>query len=328
MFLLYPFSLLMALIVWIRETLYRLNFIRSFHVGTKVLSVGNLTFGGTGKTPIVDFLVTNLKSHKKIAVISRGYGRSTSGFYKVNPEQANAASLYGDEPVQLARNHPDVPFYVCEDRVHGCKQIEKDGKFDLIIADDAFQHLALKRNKDVVVIDATEDLKNYNYPPLGRARNSFSYLKRADYVFLTKTNLCTEDQLNALRKKLEKHTVFEFESRIEGLYDLKSGQKLQTPIRESYLISGIGRPKTFDTLLSKDRPEIHVKDHFIFKDHHAYTDADILEIKEKINGGIALTTEKDAVKLRKFADEMHISVAKLEFINRRTMESFFDEILH
>lgn len=328
MILLYPFSLLMALIVCIRETLYKLNFIRSFHISTKIVSVGNLTFGGTGKTPIVDFLVSQLKANNKIAVISRGYGRSTSGFYKVNPEQANAASLFGDEPVQLARKHSDVPFYVCEDRVHGCRQIERDGDFDLIIADDAFQHLALKRDKDVVVIDATEESRNYNYPPIGRARNSLSYLKRADYVFLTKTNLCAEDQLKALREKLKNHVVYEFESHIDGLYDLKSGQKIQTPIREAYLISGIGKPKTFETLLAKNHPEIHIKDHLVFKDHHEYSDFDIADIKSKIQSGIVLTTEKDAVKLRKYADDIHMSSVRLEFINCRSMEEFFSEILH
>lgn len=328
MILLYPFSLLMALIVFIRENLYRFNFIRSYHVDTKVVSVGNLTFGGTGKTPIVDFLVSSFKINKKIAVISRGYGRTTTGFYKVNPEQVDAAALFGDEPVQLARNHPDVPFYVCEDRVSGCRQIEKDGKFDLIIADDAFQHLALKRDFDIVVVDATEKMINYNYPPVGRARNSLCYLDRADFVFLTKTNLCSEYHLDKIKRELRKHNISEFESRIEGFYDIRSGKKLQIQIKDAFLMSGIGKPKTFEDLLKKNHPEIHIKEHFVFRDHHDYTESDIQKIKAKVNGGVVLTTEKDAVKLRKFSDDLHICVAKLEFINRKNMKEVFDEILH
>lgn len=314
----------MALIVWIRETLYRFYFIRSYSVSTKVLSVGNLTFGGTGKTPTVDFLLTNLKSKLKIAVISRGYGRSTTGFYKVDASKEDAAKLFGDEPVQLSRSHPDIPFYVCEDRVSGCKEIEKDGKFDLIIADDAFQHLALRRDIDVVVVDATEEKIHYKYPPVGRARNSFSYLKRADFVFLTKTNLCRAEDLEWIRQKLKKYQVIEFESSIEGFYDLESGRKIETPIREASLISGIGKPKTFEKVLKK--LDVVIREHFVFKDHYDYTEDDIRKIKAFLKGEILLTTEKDAVKLRKFSNQIKMGVAKLQFVNKGSMEKLYEAL--
>lgn len=319
MILLYPVSLLMALVVWARETLYRLHILKSYKVQTQVLSVGNLTFGGTGKTPSVDFLLSQLKTRKKIAVISRGYGRTTTGFYKVDPNQPNATSLYGDEPVLQAINHPDVPIYVCEDRVHGCEQIEKDGKFDLIIADDAFQHLKLQRDLDIVVVDATEHPTHYFYPPAGRARNSLSYLKRADFVFLTKTNLCRSDDMTWIKKKLKKYKVIEFESRIDGILDLKSGRHLETLIKEASLISGIGKPKNFEESLRKSLG-INIKKHYVFKDHHSYTPEDIAAIKEDLQGQIVITTEKDAVKLREYTDSLNLAVTKLKFVSKNSNE--------
>jgi tetraacyldisaccharide 4'-kinase len=172
-------SKILSQVVDAREFLYKKNILKSYSAGVPVVSVGNLTFGGTGKTPTCDFLIKNLKGKKKIALLSRGYGRTTKGFHKVEAEQMYAAQLYGDEPTWLAKQHPDVPVFVCEDRVKGCEEILKQTKVDLILADDAFQHLRLKRNFDIIVLDATEDFKNYQYPPLGRARNSWQYLERA-----------------------------------------------------------------------------------------------------------------------------------------------------
>jgi len=312
MILLYPLSLFMALIVGIRETLYRFYFIRSYSVQTKVLSVGNLTFGGTGKTPTVDYLLNELKSQKKIAVISRGYGRKTSGFFKVNPNNSDAVNLYGDEPVQLAIKHPEVPFYVSEDRVSGCKKIEKDGNFDLILADDAFQHLSLKRDIDIVVIDASEKPTHYQYPPVGRARNSLCYLKRADFVFLTKTNLASQENLHWIRKKIKKSKVFEFESKLDGVFDLKTNQKVNLT-DEVYLMSGIGKPYTFEKLMSTNFPNLTIKGHFKFEDHKNYSEGELNKVKAIVEDNVVVTTEKDAVKLKN-TEDLNLCVAKIEFV--------------
>jgi tetraacyldisaccharide 4'-kinase len=332
MIIFYPLALLFSLIIFVREMLYKKGIFKSFKVKTKVLSVGNLTFGGTGKTPTVDFLIENLKKKKNIAVLSRGYGRTTKGFYKVGVSDPKATDLYGDEPCLLAKKHPDVPVFVCEDRVEGCRQIEGLGQFDLIIADDAFQHLKLKRDLDIVVVDATEKKANYQYPPIGRARNSFFYLNRADFVFLTKVNLVREDSLRWIKRKLTKNVVIEFESRIDGLYSLnndrqKNDQRLEMFPKEVYLVSGIGKPAGFEDLVKKCFFGVVIKEHFIYKDHHDYTLKDIQKLKSKIGSGILLTTEKDAVKLKKFSDVININVARLKFDNKTSMESLY-EALH
>lgn len=327
MIIFYPLSLLVALTIFVREMLYEKGIIKSFKVKTKVLSVGNLTFGGTGKTPTVDFLIENLKLKKNIAVLSRGYGRSTKGFFKVNIKDSKASELYGDEPVLLAKKHSDVPVFVCEDRVEGCKQIENLGQFDLIIADDAFQHLRLKRDLDIVVVDATEEKINYQYPPVGRARNSFSYLNRADFVFLTKVNLVQNDNLRWVRRKLSKNKVIEFESRIDGIYNLKNQQPLEMFPKEVYLVSGIGKPGGFEDLVKKSYLDIVIKEHFVYKDHYDYQLKDIQNLKFKIGNGILLTTEKDAVKLAKFSDDINLNVVRLKFDNKTSMDGVY-EALH
>jgi tetraacyldisaccharide 4'-kinase len=320
----YPLSLLVRLIVWCRETLYSLKVLPSYRVKTKVVSVGNLTFGGTGKTPSVDFLVQNLKVRKKIAVLSRGYGRTTTGFFKVDPTKEDAAKLFGDEPVQLALAHPDVSFFVCEDRVEGCRRIESEQKYDLILADDAFQHLRLRRDLDIVVIDATEERQHYHYPPVGRARNSLSYLKRADFVFLTKTNLCRAEDSAWIRDQLNGRQIIEFESQIEGIYDLGSGEKIISTLKQATLVSGIGKPHTFEKLIKKMGVEI--KQHFVFPDHYNYTELDLQKISGQVSGEIVLTTEKDAVKLKKISKDLRIGVVKLKFVNKNSVEKLYEAI--
>ncbi len=324
----YPVSLIFALGVWVREKLYDLGLKKSYGSHVQILSVGNLTFGGTGKTPVVDFLIRDLKKKKKIAVLSRGYGRNTKGFLEVSANENLRAEKYGDEPTLIKSKHPEVRVFVGEDRVHACREIERLGAFDLIIADDCFQHRRLKRDIDVIVIDATEKLLNYNYPPVGRARNSFHYLKRADFVFLTKTNLASSDQLSKIKNKLEGKPVVEFQSVIEGFYDLKSGEQVITPPKEASLISGIGNPESFENLTLQAIPGLSIRAHLSYRDHHRYSAADMKNIKKKVGqGAILLTTEKDAVKLREISKDLRICVAKLVFESKSSLERFY-EVLH
>jgi tetraacyldisaccharide 4'-kinase len=323
MIILYPLSLIYGFFVFIRESLYKMGILKSYNVKTKVLSVGNLTFGGTGKTPVVDFLLENLKNQKKIAVISRGYGRSSKGFYEVQLDSVRPAKMYGDEPVLLKTRHPDVPIYVCEDRVAGIRKIESNTQFDLIIADDAFQHLKLKRDVDIVVLDATENPKNYNYPPVGRARNSLQYLKRADIVFLTKTNWAAKERVEKIKNKVTKNFI-EFESRIEKLVDLQSAETLANDNIDVFLISGIGKPLNFEKALMDVFPGFKIRKHFIFKDHHDFTDSDLLNVKNEVGTNIVITTEKDAVKLKNFKLDMPVYVAQLKTINTQPMETVYE----
>ena len=329
----YPISIVVGLLVSIREFFYDQGILQSYKVKTKIISVGNLTFGGAGKTPIVDFLVNELKKTKKIAVLSRGYGRKTKGFMEVHANFGSANPMkntekYGDEPLLIKTKHPDVRVFVGEDRVAASREIEKLEEFDLIIADDCFQHRRLRRDIDIVVVDSTEKILNYQYPPVGRARNSFSYLKRAHFVFLTKTNLCTYEQLEKIKNKLSNQFLIEFQSVIESFYDLKSGASIMTPLREVNLISGIAKPKSFEKLVSQAIPGVTIHEHFEYNDHHHYTANDLQKIGSKVGAaGILLTTEKDAVKLKEINKDLHIGVAKLVFENKTSLERLY-EVLH
>jgi tetraacyldisaccharide 4'-kinase len=324
-----PLSKIFGSIVDVREYLYKNQILKSYEVPAPILSVGNLTFGGTGKTPICEFLMRNLKNKKKIALMSRGYGRKTKGFLNVNPDSLNAADLYGDEPTWLAAQHRDVDVFVCEDRVEGCRRFLENKKVDLIIADDAFQHLRLQRNFDVIVIDATEDLRSYQYPPLGRARNSFSYLKRSNAIFITKMNLARTEDLKKIREQLPKLPTFEFTSHLSGFYNLNDHQKLENGNQKVYLMSGIAKPWTFEDL-TKENFNFQIAAHFTFADHFAYTPKTIQDLEAKIGETPLLVTQKDAIKLRPLLVEtnspLNVFESHLEIQPQTAMDSFYEAV--
>ncbi len=320
-------SKIFSLIVDAREALYQKNLLKSYSVGVPVISIGNLTFGGTGKTPICDFLIQNLKKKKKIAVISRGYGRQTKGFFKIDLQNKNATRLYGDEPTWLATQHPDVNFYVCENRVLGCQKILEEKKVDLILADDAFQHRRLQRSLDIVVLDATEDIKNYEYPPLGRARNSFEYLKKADCVFVTKTNLSKKENLIKLTEKIPKTIpIYRFTSTIDGFFNIYNGEKLKVEDQKVYLLSGIGHPQNFENLIQNSF-HFQIAKHFIFPDHAAYNEKMIEEVIQKTQGAPLLITQKDSVKIREMKANIYpIYESRLKFESIDPLDTLYDKI--
>ncbi len=191
-----------------------------------LISVGNITVGGTGKTPVVSHLISWLLSKKlKPGVVSRGYGRRYSGTIAVDLQATHlnnntnflgdaetalfghkarvslgerATALFGDEPTMLKQTHPYVPIYLSTKRIHACDQLVKKENVDLIIADDAFQHRSLHRDLDIVVINALEPLKNYRVLPWGRARESLSALQYADCIILNKVNLASKNFVNEL----------------------------------------------------------------------------------------------------------------------------------
>ncbi|MCB0357639.1 MAG: tetraacyldisaccharide 4'-kinase, partial [Bdellovibrionales bacterium] len=175
------------------------NKIFKIHQVTKpVISIGNLTVGGTGKTPIVDHLLywTRAKGIKA-GVVSRGYGGSYDGVKKV-PLTADP-NIYGDEPCMLAMRNIDTPIYVCADRVHAANTLIGNEKVDVVIADDAFQHRRLYRDLDIVVVDLLEPKENYSSLPFGRAREPIQSMKRADVIILNKANLVTEQQVKLIK---------------------------------------------------------------------------------------------------------------------------------
>jgi len=257
-----------------------------------VISIGNLSVGGTGKTPFVIFLTKALKNYKP-AILTRGY---KSKIKKNILRKAQKASLYGDEPVLLAEK-TGVPVIVNSNRFEGASLVK--GKHQLFILDDGFQHRQLDRDIDIVLINVAEGFTQ-SLLPMGNLREPFSALKRSHYIILTNTQEIDKTNINRMMTQLQtvyKHAqVFSAFYKIEGIY--KKGEKTQIKKKNIFAFSGIGYTKSFQ----KSVQELFPKKNIVFKfwnDHHEYNQNDISLIKKYIKTGWAIvTTEKDSVKLR------------------------------
>ena len=182
--LLFPFSLLYGLVIAIRHALYDLNWMKRTAVDIPTIVVGNLAVGGTGKSPMVEYVVRALGDEYRIAVLSRGYGRRTRGYREVQAD--DDASFVGDEPLQFKRKFPAITVAVCEKRVTGVRQLEAN--HDLVLLDDAFQHRALIPGFAILLFDFTATLHGpHLLLPAGNYRDLLSRRRHADMMVVTKT---------------------------------------------------------------------------------------------------------------------------------------------
>ncbi|MCB0422539.1 MAG: tetraacyldisaccharide 4'-kinase [Bdellovibrionales bacterium] len=314
--LLWPLALLYSIVSRIRNFAYDKKLFKSDSIKTPILSVGNITAGGTGKTPIIaEIIEWCMKENIKVGVISRGYKGNYSGVVKVNgADLEKGPEFYGDEPYMLALRYPNVPIYLCPQRVRAAQALETHEQVDFIVADDAFQHRQLQRSYDLVVLDMMEPLENYLPLPVGRARESLSSLHRAQFVVLNKVNLGTAENLVSMVKLLNQSWSDRgnipnpriVESKYGLLRILKPDfpeviwMKSSEPVM---LLSGIGNPKSFEKMMQQEG--ISFSHHFILPDHAEYslqTVKNILESQRSCGAKQILTTEKDFVKLRQYPD--------------------------
>lgn len=311
-FLLYPFSCLYSFFIRCRNWLYDKGIIKVHNFNIPIVSVGNLTWGGTGKTPILcELLRWALEQGLKPAVVSRGYKGRVRGVERVNPD--GDPSYFGDEPVMIASRFLTVPVYVGADRVGAVSKILASEQVQIIFADDAFQHRRLGRNLDVVILDCTEKITNYNVAPMGRGREEKNSLRRADFIILNKVNLALpQNKLEAL--DFISHTcgdihvpVIESEYYVKRLINLDGVEEVSTSKYHSVLlVSGIGNPSAFEALVAKN---YDVKGHMAFWDHYNYSQADIDKILNEAKFlGVEkiLITEKDAIKIKKFKEKLDV----------------------
>jgi tetraacyldisaccharide 4'-kinase len=332
---LFPATQLFGIAAMARSWLYSSGVLRSVKVGVPVISVGNVTVGGTGKTAVVLELLKWCESQGlKPGVVSRGYKRKGKGVERVMLID-DAALLYGDEPTLMAQKFPNIPVYVGARRRDAAAALLANHKVDIIFADDAFQHRALWRDLDIVLIDATEEAENYQLLPAGRGREKLSALNRAQFVILTKTNLVPPAKRVSAIKMLEQYLKSR-QALIECKYiatrwiPLTGGEPREIKKTDRvFLVSGLGNPEAFRTTISA---VAKVVGHSRFADHHDYTIQNFEDVLEEFAAAQAdyiLTTEKDAVKLRKFAS-LHgkVRVALLEPQLSGDIKNLYDTITH
>jgi tetraacyldisaccharide 4'-kinase len=306
-YLLAPAAFLFHGITAARNFLFDRGLIRSQKSPIRTLVVGNLSVGGTGKTPFVEFLASKLRDEVALGTLSRGYGRKTQGFIQVLP--TSTASEVGDEPLQLFTQFKgEIPVFVGEDRVAATLKIQElRADLQLLMLDDAFQHRKLDSDFRIVLTPYSALFSKDHLLPMGRLRESRSGAKRADVVVVTK---CPEKLSQVEKKKLAEElapylnptTDLFFSSLNYGTPYQVAGPK-QTEITKVIALAGLADNGPF---LAYCKQQFAVVDQFSFPDHYAYRAEDAAQIlavlgQEKGANAVLLTTEKDAVKLNTLA---------------------------
>lgn len=326
-------------IVFLRNKLFDLNILKSKKVdGVKVICIGNIVAGGTGKTPAVQYFVNEyLKKNMKVGILSRGYkGKRKTDLLLVRDEKKIycTSKESGDEAFFHAENFK-VPVVVSKDRYKGAKFLKENCSVEVIIMDDGFQHRKLLKDENIVLIDATNPFGNGKYLPKGRLRESIDALNRADEIIITKSNYVKKNEILKILEKIKKYRKEIFFASFESDYfyklnfenDEKFGKinsennknfenkknKISKNIiknKKILIFSSIANPaifyKTIKNLAPKNVDEIK------FSDHHLYSFEDFAEIEKKSkNYDFVVTTEKDAVKIDKNIE--NLLVLKMKF---------------
>ena len=330
-----PLSQLLSSIVRLRNFTFSRGFRQINKLPVPVVSVGNITVGGTGKTPIIlHLLAWSLGQNKQPGVISRGYKGKFNGPHRVDLSTTeNAPRYFGDEPTMIAANYPSVPVFVCPNRFEAGEALLAEDPVDIIFADDAFQHRQLYRDLDIVVIDALEPLKNYRVLPDGRGREPVIGLRRADFIILNKINMVSAKEKASVREFIKMVTseqvpIAECGYQLSDICHIGDGQKRNVPEgTKCLLVSGVGRPESFEKLLADE--SIEAVHHMSYEDHYEYKNHDIQEIlrrMRKYGADIVLMTEKDAVKISNLTEEKVFCFAKLELKFSKEISRLYEKI--
>jgi len=308
--LLFPLSLIYFGIIYLRNRLYDKGIFKSATFNLPLVCIGNIAAGGTGKSPMTEYLVRELKSHFQIATLSRGYKRKTRGYALAN-ENSTALEI-GDEPMQFHLKFPDTPIAVGEARIEAIPQLlhDKPGT-QAIILDDAFQHRAVKAGMNIVLTDCNNLYTRDWYLPTGDLRDEKASIKRADIIVVTKCSpaLSTEEKEAVLQEiePLPRQTVFFTSIRYGRPYHIISKKNVQvTAEMEVLLVTGIANPRPLKNLLQEKSKTYY---EMAYNDHHIFTIDDLKDMQKRFNSiqandKIILTTEKDAVRLVKFEHEL------------------------
>ncbi len=324
--ILYPFIPVYAFIIWLRNFLFDKNIFKSRPVKAKVFSVGNITFGGSGKTPVTIYLTSLLKMKGyKVGVLSRGYGRKSIGYVLVSDGNKFLANVdkSGDEIYHTVLDC-SVPAAVSENRVKGAEKLINDTDVSTIVLDDAFQHRWIKRDVDIIVIDqrflTEKSFFTHNLLPTGVMREPFSSIKRADAVIVNRKFMEKKEIPDVRKKYFEGKMIFTGYYKALSFFDLKHKTELSLEEfqgQKSLVVSGIATPFSFLNILRQTKVDTQNK--LIFKDHKRYTYNDVQRIRQlfySTNSHSVVTTEKDAVKLTKFSrelDDIDIYYLKIKF---------------
>jgi tetraacyldisaccharide 4'-kinase len=323
--ILYPFIPFYAVIITIRNWFFEKNIFKSKKVNAKVISIGNISVGGSGKTPLVISLTNLLKdAGMSVGVLSRGYGRNTRGYLLVSDGKNILAPVdhCGDE-IFITAMECNVPAAVSENRVKGAENFIIDTGVNVIVLDDAYQHRWIERNLNLLIFEQrflTEyDFFKHNLLPTGIMRETFGSVKRSDAVIINRKFTEAEDIPSEYQKYFEGKKIFTAYYKAIEFYDIKHDTRYgleEFKGQKSLVVSGIANPYSFINILKQT--SLDTSNQMIFRDHKNYTNKEVQEIRRKFystNSHSVVTTEKDAVKLTQFVkefDDIDIFFLKIE----------------
>ena len=294
----FPFAILYGFVTDIRNLLFDKGILKSYSFDIPIIAVGNLSVGGTGKTPQIEYLIRLLSADYKIATLSRGYKRESKGFVLANSN--TNATILGDEPFQFYKKFSNIQVAVDADRKNGIEQLLSQSiKPDVILLDDAFQHRRVKAGFYILLTSFGDLYSDDFLLPTGNLRESRSGAQRANIIIVTKcpVNLTLEEQLKIRTKlQLELHQELYFSYIDYNDFVYSENQKIpvsEIKSKNKLLVSGIAKPQPFFNYLESN------DDSFMtFPDHHNFTEKDIVSIQNQAIGKVIITTEKDYVRLK------------------------------
>jgi len=339
-----PLSFLYGLGVNIRNSLFDWNIIKSKSYSIPIICVGNLSAGGTGKTPHIEYLVRLLqKQGWHVAILSRGYKRKTKGYVLAN-EQSTSLEI-GDEPCQMKRKFPEITVAVDEDRCHGIECLIKleQPRIDVILLDDAYQHRYVKAGLNILLTDFNNLFTDDHLLPAGTLREPVREKERAHMVIVTKSNPALKPiDFNILSKKINLYpyqglffSTIEYNNLLPLYPEFSKDEDIIEKDTKVLLLTGIANPAHMLEKVKSLCTHVH---HMKFPDHYNYKKKDILQIEQafqRISGEkkIILTTEKDASRLigsTAFSDEIkpyiYVLPIKMQFLLDRE-ETFNQQII-
>ncbi|WP_348798783.1 tetraacyldisaccharide 4'-kinase [Flavobacterium adhaerens] len=324
--ILFPFAVLYGFITSVRNFLFDIKVLKSYSFDVPVIAVGNLSVGGTGKTPQIEYLIRLLSDKYKVATLSRGYKRQSEGFVLAN--QNSSAQELGDEPFQFYKKFKNILVAVDANRKNGIEQLLSGSvKPDVVLLDDAFQHRKVKAGF-YVMLTAYGDLYCDDFMlPTGNLREGRSGAKRANAVIVTKcpSNLSLEEQ-NSIREKLRlsaSQSLFFTFIEYDNIVYSENNERKEAEVKSinKLLLAGIAKPEPFFDYLKCDNDIC-----LAFSDHHNFTENELLQIKEKAKGKIIVTTEKDYVRLKGslLSEQLYYLPIKSSFLSKGKS---FDEMI-
>jgi tetraacyldisaccharide 4'-kinase len=312
---LYPFSLIFGAVTGIRNFMYNTEILPHHEFRLPVICVGNISVGGTGKTPHTEYLVGLLGKNFRVATLSRGYMRKSTGFRIAS--SSDDVSEIGDEPMQIHKKYPEITVAVDRNRINGVYSILKEKpETEVIILDDGFQHRRIKPGFTILLTDFSRLMINDHLLPYGRLRESVSNMSRADIILITKSpENISPIQRRIIVKEINKapyqnlyFTSFEYKDPLP-VFSQSAGKKLSLAGQKKerggiVLVTGIANPIPLKEYLEGYFKEII---HLSFSDHHKFTEKDIVKVSSEFYnlGSVEkyiITTEKDAVRLREFTN--------------------------